>query len=195
MNIRTTARLLAGLAVLLAPVFDTAVAGQLDVPHVTQQHSEWCWAADANAVLAYRGVSSTQCGIANWVDAIGYACESAPFDWYDDANSPNTLTGTTGISGILWSLGRRDSRYYDRPLSLRLTMSSIDRWEPVIILWTWQYGGGHFIVVDGYDNRENALYFMNPWPGEGAGYGDYDWMVEGSGNMGTHTWAESLIVY
>ena len=30
---------------------------------------------------------------------------------------------------------------------------------------------------------------------EGAGYGEYEWMVEGSGNMGTHTWTESLVVY
>ncbi len=195
MNTRIAARLLGGLAIVMTSALVTAAAQQLPLRHVTQQHSEWCWAADASAVLAYRGVSSMQCGIANWVDAIGYACEHAPFDWNDGANSPNTLTGTTGISGILWSLGRRDSHYYDGPIPFALAAASIDRRDPVVVLWTWPDGGGHFIVIDGYDNQQNALYFMNPWPGEGAGYGDYDWMVEGSGNMGYHTWAESLVVY
>jgi hypothetical protein len=192
-NTRFIAHLLSDLCIAAAPALVTAGAQQIDVPHVTQQHSEWCWAADANAILAYRGVSSTQCDIANWVDSIGYACESAPFDWSDYANSPNSLAGTTGISGILWSLGRRGTQYYTGPISFGLTSRSVDRGDPVVVLWTWPEGGGHFIVVDGYDAQEGALYFMNPWPGEGPGYGDYGWMVNGSGNMGTHTWAESLI--
>ncbi|MGN6669696.1 MAG: C39 family peptidase [Trinickia sp.] len=195
MNTRIAARLLGCLAIVVAPAFVAAVAQQLNVRHVTQQHSEWCWAAAANAVLTYRGVSSSQCGIATWVSSTGYACENAPFYWNDYVNSPNTLTGTTGISGVLWWLGRRDSRYYRGPLSFRQTLRSIDLREPVIVLWSWPYGGGHFIVVNGYDARYYALYFMNPWPGEGAGYGEYEWMVEGSGNMGTHTWTESLVVY
>lgn len=195
MNTRIARRLLSDLVIVAAPALVAASAQQIDVPHVTQQHSEWCWAADANAVLAYRGVSSSQCGIANWVDSIGYACQSAPFDWNDDANSPNTLTGTTGIAGILWSLGRRDTHYVDGPVSFGLASASIDRGAPIVVLWTWPEGGGHFIVVDGYDAQGNALYFMNPWPGEGAGYGDYGWMLEGAGNMGTHTWAESLVVH
>lgn len=186
---------LSGGLVIGAAALAPATAQQLDVPQVTQQHSEWCWAADANAVLSYRGVSSTQCSIANWVGSIGYACTQAPFDWNNNANSPNTLSGTTGISGILWSLGRRDTHYYDGSISFGLTAASIDQGDPVVVLWTWRNGGGHFVVVDGYDKRNQALYFVNPWPGEGAGYGDYTWMLDGSGNMGTHYWAESLVVY
>ncbi|WP_206951554.1 C39 family peptidase [Trinickia acidisoli] len=195
MNTHLAARLLGRLIVAATPAFVAVHAQQIDVPQVTQQHSEWCWAADANAVLSYRGVTSTQCGIANWVDSIGYACENAPFDWDDAANSPNAITGTTGISGILWSLGRRDSHYYDGPLAFDYTIASVNQGDPVVVLWTWPDGGGHFVVINGYDAAENALYFMNPWPGEGSGYGDYDWMLNGSGNMGTHTWAESLVVY
>ena len=195
MNTRFVARLLSYLVIAVAPALITVSAQQIHVPKVTQQHSEWCWAADANAVLTYRGVSSTQCEIANWVDSIGYACERAPFGWNDGANSPNALAGTTGISGILWSFGRRNTRYYYGAMSFGSTSGSIDRGDPVVVLWTWPDGGGHFIVVDGYDAQGNALYFMNPWPGEGAGYGDYRWMLQGSGNMGTHTWAESLVVY
>lgn len=194
MNSSIAGRLSGGL-VIGAAALAPATAQQLDVPHVTQQHSEWCWAADANAVLAYRGVSSTQCGIANWVGAIGYACKQAPFDWNSNANSPNTLSGTTGIGGILWSLGRRDTHYYNGSISFGRTATSIDQGDPVVVLWTWPNGGGHFIVIDGYDKRNQALYFMNPWPGEGAGYGDYTWMLDGNGNMGTHYWAESLVVY
>lgn len=194
MNPQVAARL-AGALVAIAPALAVARVQQIDVPLVTQDHSEWCWAADSNAVLHYRGVASSQCGIENWVDSIGYACERAPFDWDDPANSPNALAGTTGIGGILWYLGRRDSSYYGAPLSFARTRAALDRGDPVVILWTWPEGGGHFVVIDGYDDRENALYFMNPWPGEGRGYGRYEWIRYGSGDMGTHTWAESLIVY
>jgi hypothetical protein len=194
-NIAIAARVWGGLVIGTAAALVPASAQQIDLPPVTQQHSEWCWAADANAVLSYRGISSSQCSIVNWVDAIGYACNTAPFDWNSGANSPNTLSGTTGISGILWSLGRRDTHYYDAPIAFDTATASIDQGEPIVVLWTWPNGGGHFIVVDGYDKRNGALYFMNPWPGEGPGYGDYNWMLGGSGNMGTHTWAESLIVY
>lgn len=195
MKAKVFVRLLCSLALAAAPPLAAAHVKQLGIPHVTQAHSEWCWAADAKAVLSYRGISSTQCGIDNWVNSIGYACQSAPFGWNDPANSPNWLAGTTGISGILWSLGRRNSRYYNVPLSYQATVSAIDRSAPVIILWTWPGGGGHFVVIDGYDDRQSALYFMNPWPGEGPGYGDYSWIRYGAGNMGTHLWAESLVVY
>lgn len=193
-NAKRIARLL-GLVAAAAPMLAAARVQHLDIAQVTQAHSEWCWAADANAVLRYRGVSSTQCGIENWVDSIGYACERAPFYWNDQANSPNTLAGTTGIAGILWYLGRRDSQYYGTPLSFRGVAAAIHAGNPVVILWTWYGGGGHFVVIDGYDDRQQALYFMNPWPGEGNGYGSYNWIRYGSGNMGTHTWAESLVVY
>lgn len=195
MNTKTCARTMSCLALAASPMFATAGGQQIDLPLVTQAHSEWCWAAASQAILAYRGVSSTQCGIENWVGSIGYACTKAPFNWNDPANSPNTIAGTTGISGILWSLGRHDSRYYSAPLSFGSVAAAIDRGDPVVMLWTWSGGGGHFIVVQGYDNRQNALYFMNPWPGEGEGYGDYGWMRYGSGDMGTHYWAESLIVH
>jgi len=192
------AKLIARLLCLFAaaaPMLVVARVQRLNVAHVTQAHSEWCWAADASAVLRYRGVPSRQCGIENWVDSIDYACERAPFYWNDSANSPNTLAGTTGIGGILWYLGRRDSRYYDTPLSFRGVSAAINAGDPVVILWTWYGGGGHFVVIDGYDDQQRALYFMNPWPGEGNGYGNYNWIRYGTGNMGTHTWAESLVVY
>lgn len=198
MHTKFTAHALCGLAISTAAALYSPVAAhaqQIDVPLVTQEHSEWCWAADANAVLSYRGISSTQCGIDNWVNSIQYACENAPFDWSNQANSPNSIAGTTGISGIVWSLGRRNSRYYDAPLAFSGVRTAIDQGDPVVILWSWYGGGGHFVVIDGYDDQQSALYFMNPWPGEGAGYADYSWMVRGTGTMGTHAWAQSLIVY
>jgi len=196
MKIAQAAYLIASAAAFIAPQMAAQAASvQLDVPLVQQIHSEWCWSADADAVLAYRGVTTSQCRIANWVDSVGYACGAYPFYWNDRANSGNYLAGTTGIEGILWWLGRRASRYYGSPLSYGATRSAVQRGNPVIALWSWPGGGGHFIVIDGFDDASQTLYFMNPWPGEGAGYGDYDWMRYGQGDMGLHTWVESLIAY
>jgi hypothetical protein len=182
----------------LAASIAIEAAGQsrrLQLPVVQQEHSQWCWSADASAVLKYRGVKASQCALANWVDSVTYACGSYPFYWNDTANEPNYLAGTTGIGGILWSWARRTSRYFAAPLTYAATRSSIDAGNPVVILWSWAGGGGHFIVIDGYDDHASMLYFMNPWPGEGAGYGDYGWVRSGTGDMGTHSWAESLVAY
>lgn len=193
-TISAVCALICALGSTLAPPA-CAAWQQLNLPIVEQAHSDWCWAADVNAVLTYRGVFSTQCGIDNWVDSIDYACRQSDFYWDDPANSPNYLSGTTGISGILWSFGRRDSTYYEQPLAYSSAVWAIRRGDPIVILWTWPEGGGHFVVVDGYDDNGFMFYFMNPWPGEGAGYGTYNWIRYGTGNMGTHTWAESLITY
>lgn len=195
MKAAVAACLVAGIALPTLPRIACATGARLDVPLVQQVHSEWCWAADADAVLAYRGTALAQCQIANWVDSIDYACKAYPFYWSDTANSPNYLAGTTGIAGILWWLGRRPSRYYSSPISYAATRSAIQGGNPVVALWIWRGGGGHFIVIDGFDDDSRALYFMNPWPGEGAGYGDYGWMRSGAGDMGQHEWAESLITY
>lgn len=195
MKTDTAACLIAGSIATALPCAGFAATIQLDLPIVVQEHSDWCWDADAVAVLAYRGVNQAQCRIANWVDSINYACGAYPFYWNNAANSGNYLGGTTGIEGILWGFGRRASRYYRAPLSYAAIRSAIGGNNPVIILWSWRGGGGHFIVVDGFDDSGPAVYFMNPWPGEGAGYGDYSWIRSGSGDMGTHWWAESLISY
>ncbi|HWX10788.1 MAG TPA: papain-like cysteine protease family protein [Trinickia sp.] len=188
-------RIIVNVIFLALPPAACAASQQLNVPVVEQEHSNWCWDADSTAVLAYRGIVATQCAIANWVDSVAYACGTYPFGWNDSANSPNYLGGTTGIAGILWSWGRRDSGYYQQPLSYKTVNSAIRHGDPVVVLWAWPGGGGHFIVVNGYDDGGPALYFMNPWPGEGAGYGGYGWLGYGSGDMGTHRWVESLITY
>ncbi len=195
MKTATTAYLIAIAAACALPQIARADSKRLNVPLVQQMHSDWCWSADADAVLTYRGVATAQCRIANWVDSIDYACASYPFYWNDRANSPNYLAGTTGIEGILWWLGRRASRYYSSPLAYSSTRAAIQRGNPVVALWSWQGGGGHFIVIDGFDDASQTLYFMNPWPGEGAGYGDYNWVRYGQGDMGLHNWVESLIAY
>jgi Peptidase_C39 like family len=195
MNTLALVRRTVAILGLALPIAAMSGARQLNVPIVQQDHSEWCWAADADAVLTYRSVSTSQCSIANWVSGVDYACNDNDFDWNDSVNSPNYLSGTTGISGILWSLGRRNSTYYDEVLSYQTVASAIQQGNPVVILWQWPDGGGHFLVVDGYDDNGQMMYFMNPWPGEGAGYGDYDWMAAGTGNMGTHTWVESLVTF
>ena len=188
-------RIIVNVIFLALPLAAGAASQQLNVPVVVQEHSDWCWDADATAILAYRGITARQCAIANWVNSVGYACGTYPFDWYDQANSANYLAGTTGIAGILWSWGRRNSGYFRQPLAYSTVKSAIQLGDPVVLLWAWYGGGGHFIVVNGYDDAGPALYFMNPWPGEGAGYGNFGWIGYGSGDMGTHQWVESLITY
>jgi hypothetical protein len=181
----------AGVLYAAIPLCAGAAVLRLPFPFVQQEHSQWCWAADASAILRYRGVSRTQCAIANWALRVQNACGPHPFEWNDKANSPNALSGPTGTSGVLSSLGGRQSQYHSGPLSYAATAAAISGRNPVMITWKWSTSGAHAVVLYGYDDSTKGVYYMDPWPGEGDRYGVYNWIVSG----GQHTWVESLTTY
>jgi len=99
MNIAKT---LAAAALMLALPSAFAQWRTLNVPLVTQEHSQWCWAGSSKAVLNYYSRTPSQCQIVNWAFGINYACGSSIFDWNSYANRPNNMYGTSGsVQNIL----------------------------------------------------------------------------------------------
>jgi hypothetical protein len=190
--------LLAGLLPLALPVGASAGAFALNFPNVTQEHSEWCWDASTSAILQYRGFNVPQCTIANWAFNVNYAC-SQPylFDWPDaTANQANSLEKPNGVAGALMWFGGRYSTFQPKPLTYQEIAYAISSYDPVVIGWGWDGGGGHAIVAYGYDDNGAMLYYMNPWPNEGMEIGQYAWMLRGAKpGSGTHTWTASLITH
>jgi hypothetical protein len=182
-------RLIFGAAVALSLPSAFAQYRQLNVPLVTQEHSEWCWAGSSKAVLNYYSRTPSQCQIVNWAYGLNYACGNTTFNWNSYANRPNSLYGTSGsVQNILSAWGVPNSGY-NYASSWNSVMWDINANRPFVIRYAWTNGGGHIMVGTGYEtwNGTNYVYIMNPWPGEGDTYSTYSEAVSSYDHNWTHT--------
>lgn len=182
-------------AVGLAALSSIAVAGSgynyLDVDQVTQEHSNWCWAASAVDVLSWYGSNPSQCSVANWALGRSDACGSSSFYWNSWANSTNALYGQNGsVQAILQNNGV-GSTVYTAALSWNTIVSEVNAGHPFVMRFGWYSGGGHILVGYGYyDQQGTAMVgYMNPWPGEGFTWSNYNWTVSAARD---HTWTHTL---
>lgn len=180
---------------VLAAFSAVAVAGSgyeyLDVDQVTQQHSNWCWAATSVDVLRWYGNTPTQCDIVNWAFDRNDACGNNDFNWSSSANSANGMFGQYGsIEDILNSRSINTQSYSDY-LSWNTVVNDINANRPFIIRFGWYGGGGHFLVGYGYHDLDGTrlIGYMNPWPGEGYTWSNFDWTVYADYD---HSWTHSL---
>jgi len=177
----------AGLLAMLPSAF--AQWRTLNVPLVTQEHSQWCWAGSSKAVLNYYGQSPSQCQIVNWAFGLNYACGNSTFDWNSYANQPNNMYGSNGsVQNILNAWGVSNTAY-NSASSWNSVVADINANRPFVIRYGWTGGGGHIMVGRGYEtyNGVNYIYIMNPWPGEGQTYRTYSSAVYASDHQWTHT--------
>lgn len=179
----------------LAALSSLAVAGSgynyLDVDQVTQEHSNWCWAASAVDVLNWYGSNPSQCSVANWALGRADACAGASFYWNSYANSTNALYGYNGsVQSILRSYGV-GSTVYTSALSWNSIVNEVDAGHPFVMRFGWYGGGGHILVGYGYyDQQGTAMVgYMNPWPGEGYTWSTYNWTVSAAYD---HAWTHTL---
>ncbi len=183
------------LPVALASAAMAAQAGDgynyLYVDQVTQEHSQWCWAASSVDVLSWYGVNESQCAAVNWAYGINYACGNTTFDWNSPANSPNGLYGQSGsVQNVLGANGVPNQGYASA-LSWSAIVNDINANRPFVIRFGWYGGGGHILVGYGWDVYGGTEYvgYMNPWPGEGFTWSTYAWTVNAPYD---HTWTHSL---
>lgn len=179
----------------LAALSSVAVAGSgyhyLDLGQVTQEHSQWCWAASSVSVLGLYGKHPSQCGVVNWAYGLDDACGNNNFDWNANANSPNNLYGSSGsVEDILASSGISNTAY-DAASSWNAIVNDIDAGRPFVMRFGWYSGGGHILVGYGYDDQSDTRYvgYMNPWPGEGFTWSTYSWTVSAQYD---HSWTNTL---
>ena len=192
MNLRMTKNLrraLLGASLLLAFQSAYAQSRTLNIPLVTQEHSQWCWAGSSKAVLNFYLQNPSQCQIVNWAFGLNYACGNTNFNWSSNANQPNNMYGSNGsVQNILkaWNV---PNTAYSVASSWNSVISDINANRPFVIRYGWSSGGGHIMVGRGYEtaNGTNYLYIMNPWPGEGQTYRSYNSAVSASDHQWTHT--------
>ncbi len=161
----------------------------LNVPLVTQEHSQWCWAGSSKAVLSYYAKTPSQCQIVNWAYGLNYACGNTTFNWNSYANQPNSMYGSGGsVQNILRNWGVPNTAY-NYASSWSSVVYDINANRPFVIRYGWTGGGGHIMVGTGYEtyNGTNYIYIMNPWPGEGRTYRTYSSAVSAYDHQWTHT--------
>jgi hypothetical protein len=174
------------IGLLCSPAF----AKVLDVPLVTQEQDQWCWAGVSKATLDFYGFNINQCTIAEYTRTTAtwhdFGSTNCCADASQGCNYWNYNWGYAGsINSILQNWGV--SNYgYGAALSIDEITEQIDGNRPFIIRWGWTTGGGHFLVGHGIDDN-GMVNYMNPWPGEGLTTALYAWVVSGSNHTWTHT--------
>ncbi|MDD1622742.1 MAG: hypothetical protein LUQ11_14795 [Methylococcaceae bacterium] len=174
------------LLIFLMPVFSYAEI--LDTPVTPQEQDQWCWAGVSDSVLKYYGNKNIkQCQIAEYTRTHatfhnfgtqnccanpGGACNYWNYNYGEAGSIQDILKdlGTTpitndGVEKMLTEQEVADNIAQNRPFIIRVCC------------------GGHFIVGRGLENGN--LYYMDPWPGEGLGFGPYGSDV--NGRTWTHT--------
>lgn len=192
-------RFVAVLALAATGTIGVAQVKTLPAENTQQEHSQWCWAASSSCVLkVIQGKTTAQCDIVNYEYDRTDACGNTTFDWNSPANQPipNLYGDTPSVEHIF-------AKYYgtttgqNSACTYAVINSEIDAGRPVIMRWGWNSGGGHLLVVYGYDSSNNTqqVNYMDPWPGEGTFLVTYAWVKSGNKNGGsTHTWTHSLVL-
>lgn len=177
------------LAVLA--VSGPAGAYSIGAPEVTQEQSEWCWAAVSKSILEYYLYDVEQCEIAEYTRTHATFHDFGDINCCEDAsqgcNYWNYLTCSTGDGCIVdifshWGL----SAYgVEAILSLNDIAAQIAAFKPFIVRWGWLWGGGHFVVVHGV--YADNIDIMDPRYGEGYKTVKYDWLKSDGLHDWTHT--------
>ena len=165
----------------------------LNVPIKGQEQSLWCWAACSQAVLAYYGTNVFQCDIVNYTCQQRNWCDTC--DCCSDPTDPtccNRVNPGYGLPGtvddILNHFGSIGSSVFVRCLTVNEIINELcfPHCSPIIILWFYEGGGGHVLVIRGIDDNE-MIYYMDPKPvGQGSYHvASYDYMVSSDGH---HEW-------
>lgn len=194
MSLATIHKTLSIGAVAILSGFSSAFPAkvQIDLPVVTQERTEWCWAGVASSVLGFYNKTVTQCQIANFARTTAtwhdFGKEDCCTKGSGACNYWNYNYGRGGsIQEILknWGVGNNG---LNRPLTLAEVATQLEASRPFIIRWALVSSGGHFIVGRGVS--DSNLLYMDPWPGEGAKIAKYSWVVSNSAK----SWAETNVL-
>lgn len=147
-----------------------------------QQQTQWCWSALAVSVDRYYDSVSewAQCTLAGAVLGVGFCCEQGASP---ECNQPFVVH-------VPLDTVRKLNVAFPAQLPFEDLLSEIGGERPVACRIGWHYGGGHFVVLYGFDDPqgERWVYVADPW--WGTSIYPYAGFAEGYRNAGrwTHTY-------
>jgi len=190
-----TILILVGLIVILSAP-NSFADRILPVPEKIQEHSNWCWDASSQAILAYYHYYPSQCDMANWAFGRADCCGNNVFGWAHACNSGDWLceyNGPQPVRDVLPHFGGPDTAIWTcsginctgGALSQADVLIDVNGRYPFMMRFDWTGGGAHALVGRGM--MGNNLYYMDPWPGNGQTVSLYSWVVQASGHCWTQT--------
>lgn len=129
--------------------------GVLGVPKVQQSKTNWCWAACGESILKHYDI---------YVSQATFAAEVL-----DTLPAPNsTASDSQVLSGLnYWGV---TGTLVANSISFSTISSNIRAGRPIYAGWSWRSGGGHAIVINGFNGTSASngyVEYMDP------GYGNY----------------------
>ncbi|MCX6286633.1 MAG: T9SS type A sorting domain-containing protein [Bacteroidetes bacterium] len=182
---------IAGIVLLLTFIVHVQLKGQvLNVPEITQEQNQWCWAGVSACALDYYCTTTAQCDIAEYTRTVATWHSFGSTDCCVNPNvGCNYWNYNWGYPGSIQDILIHFANISNDGYGSYLTLSDITYYIQLnrvfIIRWGWTSGGGHFVVGHGISG--NNIYYMDPWYGEGYKIATYDW-VRSDGN---HTWTHT----
>ena len=140
-----------------------------------KEQSNWCWAACADMILHYYGNASVrQCDLANWAFGVSDCC-SVP------SSSPCNRTLRDSQISQLFSAYGLQSSYTASPVPFGTLQFDIDLDRPVQVAYSWRGGGGHVVVVTGWDTDAVGGFLRVNDPAVGPGVFYYSELLDVDG--------------
>lgn len=132
----------------------TAGERQLGLAMQRQDQSEWCWATVSVSVAAFfePGSPWTQCTL---VGAQLERTDCCAGGASEACNVPQQLTPGLARVGHL-------AEDFGGSLDLAAIAAQVEAGRPVALCIDWSGGGGHFVVIDGYDQAGGLVDVKDP---------------------------------
>jgi len=178
--------------IIIVFLINNAYSQVLNVPEITQEQNQWCWAGVSKCILDYYSYPVEQCEIAEYARQVitwhNFGSTDCCANPNLGCNYWNYNWGYPGsIQDILVHFGDIQN-YGDWYLTKPEITSEISAGRPFVIRWGWYSGGGHFVV--GHGIVGDNVYYMDPWFGEGLHVATYEWVYDD----GNHQWTSTNVL-
>ena len=170
------------LAASGAAVITRAGAMRLPFTIEKQLHTQWCWAAVSVSVARFyrRWSPWTQCKVVS-KERGADCCQDGG---RSECNQPHYLDRALECTGTL-------GQYFDHPLTQDDVRREIGRRSPLGCRVGWNHGGGHFIVITGYEDDADAMRVDLDDPDPFFAASTYPWDEFLTRYRGRGTWTHS----
>lgn len=157
-----------------------ATSWYLNITGQAQEQTNWCWAATGNSVADYYGYGQySQNQFCNM--AFGRAIDSTCPN--NQATLANDQTAFRTIGFV------NPGTYVSGQVSFSTVVNQVSGNRPVMTRIGWASGGGHMMVITGYDQSKSTIQYYDPWPSDPRmNTSTFAWYQSNS----TFTWTHSL---
>lgn len=163
---------------------------KLNISHIKQEQTEWCWAACMEMVQKFTNNAQSQCDLASAAHGQSECCKhpSSPL-----CNKPLAVV----LIGPEWKKYGYSAPYHDGPAPFSELKSQILEYNrPIECGLKWSTGGGHAVLIVGFsDDDGEFVNVLDPWENEKTltysemvaafGRGSWKWSWIGIGQNGT----------